>query len=208
MKQEGDNSNNFQIGRAGTGNTFNVSHGSRSLRDEVIPLSVNVRSRQVPITNEAVTRRSLVTIFLSVILPLVALLADVLGILAAFHLNNAWFWPIYGGLVGIFIRSNWDHLQIFFRRGEIKRKDTYIGDSKIAHLNSNGTFTLYKRTARCRYPNCNGFIEIVTPPPKEKERCFLAGKCTVCGIAHSYRVDPNWIAYPYDLDWSKENPSH
>ena len=206
MNQKGDNSNNLQISSAGTRNTFNVSQSNRSLRDEAVLLSEDVGSRQAPITNKAVTRRSLVTL-LSTTLPLVALLADVLGIFGAFHLDYTWFVPIYFGLVVILTLSNLDHVRIFFRRQEIKRKDTYVGDGKIAHFNSNRTFTLYKRTAPCRYPNCKGFIKVVTPPPKEKKRCFLAGKCTVCGTIHSYRIDPNGVAYPYELDWSDNTAS-
>lgn len=206
MKQKGDNSNNLQIGSAGTGNTFSVNQTNRSLWGEAVLLLEDVGSRQAPITNKAVTRRGLVTL-LSVTLPFVALLADVLGIFGAFHLNYNWFLPVYFGLGVILTLSNLDHVRIFWRRQEIKRKDTYVGDGKIAHLNSNGTFVLYKRTAQCRYPNCEGSIKVVTPPPKEKERCFLAGKCTVCGTVHSYRIDPNWVAYPYDLDWSDNTTS-
>lgn len=196
----------MQVGSACTGNTFNVSQISRSFRDEVVILSKDTNSLQAPITDEAVTRRALITL-LSGTLPLVALLADVLGIFGALHLDYTWFLPGYFGLVVILTLSNADHLGIFWRRKEIRTKDTYVDGGKIAHFNSNGTFTLYKRTARCRYPKCKGFIEIVTPPPKEKQRCFLAGRCTLCGTLHSYRVDPNWVAYPDELNWSEDTPS-
>jgi hypothetical protein len=202
MKQKGDKSNNFQIGKAGTGNTFNVNQNSRYFRDEAVQLLKRNTSHQPEITNEAVTRRSLITL-LSATLPLVALLADVLGIFVALNIDITWFIPVYVILVTILLLSNLDHVRIFFKRRKIKRKDTYIGGGKIAHLNSNGTFSLYERTARCLYPNCQGFIEVVAPPQKEQGKFFLAGKCTECGTSHSYKIDPNWVAYPCDLDWSE-----
>jgi hypothetical protein len=207
MKQKGDNSNNMQIGTAGVGNTFNVNQGNGSFRDGFVSLSESEDSRQPPITNRSVTRRSMMTI-LSAILPLIALFADLLGIFGTLKLDYSWFLLVYFALIVVLTSSNWDHISIFFRRRDIRRRDTYVGAGKIAHYNSNGTFTLFKRTARCIYPNCNGFIEVTDPPPKERQRCFLVGKCTDCGVAHPYKVDPNWIAYPRDIDWSEDKPSH
>ncbi len=70
MKQKGDKSNNFQIGKAGTGNTFNVNQNSRYFRDEAVQLLKRNSSHQSEITNNAVTRRSLITL-LSATLPLI-----------------------------------------------------------------------------------------------------------------------------------------
>jgi hypothetical protein len=206
MKQKGNHSNNMQIGAAGVGNTFNVNQSSGSFRDGFVSLSESPNSRQTPITKEAVTRRAWITI-LSAILPMVALFADLLGIFGTLKFDYTWFLPIYVVLVMVLALSNLDHIRIFFRRREIKKRDTYVGAGKIAHLNSSGTFTLYRRTARCIYPKCSGFIEITAPPQKEVQRCFLVGKCTDCGIVHSYKVDPNWVAYPDDIDWSEDKPS-
>jgi len=202
MEQKGDKSNNFQIGKAGNRNTFNINQNSRSFRDEAVQLLKKNSSHQSEITDNAVTRRSLITI-LSATLPLVALLADVLGIFVALNIDTTWFILVYIILVIILGLSNQDHFRIFFKRRKIKRKDTYVGGGKIAHLNSNGTFVLYEKTARCLYPNCQGFIELVAPPQKEQGKLFLAGKCTEGGISHSYKIDPNWVAYPCDLDWTK-----
>lgn len=204
MNQEGDSSNNLQIGSAGAGNTFNIKQNNNSLWNDGFLLAEDTSSHQKPITDEAVTRRALFTFF-SAILPLVALFADVSGIFGAFNLDYTWIFPAYGSLVGILIVSNLDHIRIFWQRPNIKRKDTYIGSGKIARWNSNNTFTLYKCKTKCKYPNCDeGFIEIVDPPSKDKRKRFLAGICTKCGTSHSYKIDPNWVAYRCELDWSDE----
>lgn len=207
MKQKGDHSNNMQIGTAGVGNTFHVNQANGSFRDSFVTLRESANSRQKPINSKDVTNRSLITIF-TALLPLIALLADLLGIFGSLKLNYTWFLPVYFVLVVILMLKNRDHILIFLRRGDIKRRDTYVGAGKVAHLNSNGSFSLYKRTAKCIYPECDGFIQICDPPPKEKQRCFLVGRCSDCGIVHSYKIDPNWVAYPVDIDWSEDERSN
>lgn len=65
-----------------------------------------------------------------------------------------------------------------------------------------------KPTYKLRHNEGAKFIEVAAPPPKELDRCFLVGRCSDCGKVHGYKIDPNWVAYPHDIDWSEDKRSH
>ena len=64
-----------------------------------------------------------------------------------------------------------------------------------------GNFLSYVKRSKCIYPKCNGLVQIVPAPPRERPNHSLVGKCSVGGVRHTYTVDYNGIGYPHEFDW-------
>ncbi|MGL5924417.1 hypothetical protein [Chroococcidiopsis sp.] len=152
QNQRGNHSNNFQVGKAGSANTFNVKQ-NHSSPDSTELQEVN-GSQAAPISHQSVRNRT--GILFALILPFVGLLADVLGIFGSLHLmKDPKLWLFYTSLVIAYYITNLDRFRIArtaIRHQDFKKGDAYVGAGKVARLNRNNTYTLYERSAKCTYP--------------------------------------------------------
>jgi hypothetical protein len=217
MNQMGDGSSFVQIGDAGSNNTYNLAqHTAAGSAPSYVQLEVDRDSiQQYPKAQvEKQALRGAISAAPTIVIPLVAGIADWLGILSYLGVPQSYtiligFGAGFGltGLSFIVEPSNLTSLRYwiwstFTRQNEAK----HIGLNAFLERDNNGNYLIYRRTACCIYPKCNGKIIIEKLPPREQYCNGLAGLCSVAGKAHSYLIDYNVVATRKELDWRPLDP--
>jgi hypothetical protein len=76
----------------------------------------------------------------------------------------------------------------------------FIG-SQWVERDENGDYLLYRKTARCTYPGCDGTVVVRPAPAREQPNHSLVGECNVGGKQHTYTIDFNNHGVPRFFDW-------
>jgi hypothetical protein len=209
MKQQGDNSNNIQIGNAGSGNTISVVQ-NQSRTDQAL-LVIDESSIQ-EYEKDALKKDRNVGWAKFVgggLLGATGFLSDSIGISDHFGFSLWWLFPV-GLIVGLLLAM--PHLrsgQILHRLPTNKNEANFAGNNEIVQESENGKIVTYHRSAACIYPNCTGTIKLSVAPEREKAllgRGYV-GVCSLAGRDHSYRIDYVWNAYPAHFDWRPLAPN-
>lgn len=190
------NDNNVSFGTVGSGNTINVTQsqgaGAPHIEYQIARNSVE------PIAAAEVQRGALVWIG-SIALPMLALVADSVGVLSFLGLQTKWVlavvvpFAIFGAVLT-----------------NTKRKIAFTSFSpKVAHFidgswveeEGDGSYVRYTKAAKCIYPRCQGTVYIQPAPVRELPNHTLVGVCDVGAHRHTYTVDFNGVGFPQQFDW-------
>lgn len=209
MHQKGNNSNNIQIGNAGSGNVINVVQNQpRSDHTQLVLDEKSVREyEKATLKNDS--NIGLAKFSGSGLLGALGFLSDSIGVSSYFGFSLWWLF-----LVGIFIGSllaipHLRSLQILNGLPNKKNEANFIGNNELVQESDNGKITVYHRSATCIYPNCTGTI-ILSPAPEREQTALgknFVGICSLAGRDHSYRIDYIWNAFPAHFDWRPVEPN-
>jgi hypothetical protein len=209
MKQQGNNSNNIQIGNAGSGNTISlVQHQSRADHTLLVVDESSVREfeKETLRKDRNLGRAKFVG---GGLLGAMGFLSDSIGVSTHFGFSLWWLFPV-GLFIGLLSATpqlrSW---QILRRLPTNRNEANFAGNNEIVEEAENGKIITYHRSAACIYPNCTGTIVLSTAPEREKPilgRDFV-GVCSLAGRDHSYRIDYVWNAYPAQFDWRPVEPN-
>lgn len=198
------NDNNVTIGTMGSSNSIYISQNQNEtpghIEYEIIPNSIERISRET-------ANRGTLSFFGSVALPVLAVVADVLGVFSFLGIQTKWVLSIVLpiALIGALLNnSKWKLSTTFFRSNEAR----FI-NGKWVEKSESGDFVLYRKSASCIYPKCQGTVQIQPAPPREHPNHSLVGVCDIGGYRHTYTVDFNGVGYPQQFDWRpiEENKS-
>lgn len=209
MHQKGNNSNNIQIGNAGSGNVINVVQNQpRSDHTQLVLNEESVREyEKATLKNDR--NIGLAKFSGSGLLGALGLLSDSIGVSSYFGFSLWWLF-----LVGIFIGSllaipHLRSLQILNGLPNKKNEANFIGNNELVQESDNGKIAVYHRSAACIYPNCTGTI-VLSPAPEREQAALdknFVGICSLAGRDHSYRIDYIWNAFPAHFDWRPVEPN-
>jgi hypothetical protein len=135
--------------------------------------------------------------FTTILLAAIGVLADFAGLLSYFNISQGktfFIFALIGILAVLITHHDWWVLALS------PNTDQFNNGKWYKNLN-NGQVASYIKRAKCIYPKCNGFVDVVLAPPRERHNHSLVGKCSVDGIRHTYTVDSNGIGYPQQFDW-------
>lgn len=204
LRQEGDQSNNLQIGNAGHDNTFNINQAQGSHRDQPIKFRRDARLDGPVYENRELTKRSLFTVA-AFLLPLVvnalSLIADLLSVGSYFGVRSSWLQlglftaPLVTGFV------NFDYLRAFIRRPKRVGEYKYLGMGRLLYREDKHTFRVVGFTAPCNVPGCGGLVRMESAPPREKHNGALVGTCDRSRRGHTYEITEDGKGYFRRLDW-------
>lgn len=135
-----------------------------------------------------------ITIFVSIL----GIVADILGVLSYVGIQNRTVIVVLLSIC-LFVML-------------IAKKDLWLTSLKVDgsanfkdglwyEKRSDGNFMSYIKKAKCIYPKCDGLVQIIPAPPRERPNHSVVGKCSIGGIRHTYTVDYNGIGYPHEFDW-------
>lgn len=209
MYQQGDHSNNLQIGNGGAGNTFNITQSKSQLSHVLLTIdneSVREYDKEVLVKDRNI---GLAKLAAGGLLGALSFLSDSIGISSHFGFSLWWLFPL-GPLIGLLVaiphsRSG----QILFRLPKNRNESNFVGNNEIVQALDNRKIITYRRGAPCIYPNCSGMIVLSSAPAREKSllgRDYV-GICSLAGRDHSYRIDYIWNAYPVQFDWRPIEPN-
>ena len=209
MKQQGDGSNNIQIGNAGSGNTISVAQ-NQSRPDHTLLV---VDERSVREYDKETLRADRNTGWAKLagggLLGTMGFVSDSIGISSHFEVSLWWLFPI-GLFIGLlFTTPHLRSAQILRRLPSSRNEANFAGNNEIVEESENGKIVTYRRSAACIYPNCTGTIVLSVAPEREKARLMrdFVGVCSLAGRDHSYRIDYVWNAYPEHFDWRPVEPN-
>lgn len=189
--------NNIHIGSIGTGNTVNIAQhqgppSAPHLEYEVLEKSV----RHLP---KSEVNKGALAFWVSVSLPVLAIVADSLGVLSFLGIQTLWalavVLPI--AVVGAAVTNGKRKIA----EHSFKPNEAWFIDGQWVEEDGNGDYVLYRKVAPCIYPKCSGSVTIVPAPPRERGNHTLVGVCSVGGNRHTYTVDYNGIGFPEQFDW-------
>lgn len=203
MKQQGDNSNNIQIGNAGSGNTFSLVQNQARVDHALLA----VDESSVREYDKEVLKRDRNTGWAKMagggLLGAMGFLSDAIGVSSHFGFSLGWLFPI-GLLIGLlFATPHLRSMQILRKLPANRNEANFAGNNEIVQESETGKIVTYHRSAACMYPNCTGTIVLAAAPEREKARLGkdFVGVCSLAGRDHSYRIDYIWNAYPENFDW-------
>lgn len=163
---------------------------SVALTDHAVPVGV---------VSQAAGRKWGLTLLLSPVLPLIALLADVAGVIGAYSVAPRWILPAYLVAVLIMCLARMDEISLFLNR---KAHGAWIPlpFGRAVKRGSGDQLEVYRFDANCTYPGCQGKLIISEAPEREIGKFFQTAKCSVGEWRHGYEVDPNMVASPHPMD--------
>jgi hypothetical protein len=210
MRQQGDNSNNIQIGNAGSGNTISVvQNQSRADHALLVVDGSSVREYEKETLRKDRNIGWAKLAGCSLLGPM-SLLSDAIGISSHFGFSFWWLLFPVGLIAGM--RFAEPHLRSWniLRKLATNKNEAYLaGTNEIVKESENGKIVTYHRSTACIYPNCTGTIILSAAPEREKARLGkdFVGVCSLAERDHSYRIDYIWNAYPADFDWRPVEPN-
>ena len=203
MKQQGDGSNNVQIGNAGIGNTFKIGHNNPTFAHTQMTVdedSIRRHKNKHIVQKEA--QKGVAKILGFIILGILGYFSDTIGL--ANHFGFPAFWSIPAGLfIGALVAApQIFSISLMQRLMNSKGQPTFVGNCEIVDETEDGTIITFHRTARCIYPNRTGkvFLAPATNHIKQAYGRKFVGICSVADWEHFYFVDKIWNTYPRELD--------
>ncbi len=190
------NDNNVSIGSIGTGNTVNIAQHQAP---QATYVEYKVAPESVEHLSKGEVNKGVLTFFGSLCLPILALVADALGILSYLGLQTRWalvvLVPI--ALIGATLTST----KLKIATAKFTPEVANFIDGKWVELEREGNYLIYRRMSPCIYPKCSGMVFIRPAPPREQPNHTLVGMCDTGRYRHTYTVDFNGIGYPAQFDW-------
>ena len=188
--------NNVSIGSVGTGNMIHIVQQQPPSAPH-IEYSVAADSIEHVSANEA--RKSAVGFYGSLSLPILAIVADGLGVSSFLGIQTRWALAILLPLavVGAVLTSSKRKLATT----TFVRSQAEFIDGMWAEQEEDGNYLLYRKTSACIYPKCTGTVFIQPAPPRERPNHALVGVCDVGAHRHTYTVDFNGIGFPEQFNW-------
>ncbi|HFQ4917299.1 TPA: hypothetical protein ACGUTA_004777, partial [Vibrio vulnificus] len=142
---------------------------------------------------------------LSIVVPTLGLLADLLAIHPVFDLP---FWVYVGVFSVVFFMTlfvYYDNYTLFNADVPESPAFTHLHNDRLVSR-TDGGYVVFTYSCGCIYPNCKGEIQISEPPQRYNGNYHLFAKCSVGGEQHSYGLDCNLVAYPVHIDWRNKEP--
>lgn len=188
--------NHIKIGTIGTGNTVNIIQHQAP---EASRIEYAVVQNSVSHLSSAEVKKGVLAFWGSASLPILAMVADSLGVLSFIGVQTAWVLTVLIPIAFVVAAMNNGKRKI----AELspKRNEAKYLDGKLVEQDEDGNYLLYRRTASCTYPKCSGSVSISPAPPREQGNHSLVGVCDVGDRRHTYTVDYNGIGYPHQFDW-------
>lgn len=195
------NDNNVSIGTVGSGNTININQ-----QQEATPPHIEyqiAKSSVEHLPKSDVQHGALVWIG-SIILPVLALVADSVGVLAFLGFQTKWVlavvlpFAIFGAILTNTKRK------IAFE--SFSPNVAQFIDGNWVEQQADGNYVRYTKAARCIYKKCRGTVYIQPAPDREQPNHSLVGVCDLGGHQHTYTVDFNGIGFPRQFDWRAVEP--
>ena len=188
--------NYINIGAIGTGNTVNIAQHQAP---EASRIEYAVVQNSVSHLSSAEVQKGVLAFWGSASLPILAMVADSLGVLSFIGVQTVWVLAVVIPIAFIIAAMNNGKRKI----AELspKRNEAEYLDGRWVEQDEDGNYLLYRKTASCIYPKCSGSVSISPAPPREQGNHSLVGICDVGGRRHTYTVDYNGIGYPHQFDW-------
>jgi hypothetical protein len=201
MQQQGHNSNNVQIGHAGSGNTIQIQQSQGSFRDQPVQFKHNPNLDGPVYEKRQLIVRTAVAGAAAFLLPLIGLFADLLSIGTQFGLpEHLLSFCLIMISVAICV-ANANCIRAFLRRPKQRNEARYLGGGEFLCIESDDTYKVVGYTASCNVPGCGGIVHIVTPPPREKSNFGYVGTCSNSPRGHTYLITFDLKGYHHQFDW-------
>jgi hypothetical protein len=190
------NNNNVNIGSIGAGNTVNITQkqtpDARHVEYSMVDGSIQHLSRSE-------INKGALTFWISASLPVLAIVADGLGVLSFLGLQTLWALAVVVPVA--FVGAAITNGKRKIAEHSFIENEAWFIDDRWVEQNDDGDYFLYKKVATCIYPKCSGSVAIVPAPPREQGNHTLVGVCSVGGHRHTYTIDYNCIGFPEQFDW-------
>jgi hypothetical protein len=191
--------NNVHIGSAATGSTINIAQHHAPEDKPHIVFTPDPHSMEH--LSQSTINKGALAILASVSIPILGVVADVLGILGFLGIQTT-TWQVLSVLVPIAVVGTLlsNPMQLFTATITRPNEARFI-DGRWIERKEDGDYLTYRKTARCIYPKCSGTVFIQPAPPRERPNHTLVGVCDVGGLQHTFTVDYNGIGVPAKFDW-------
>jgi len=83
-------------------------------------------------------------------------------------------------------------------------KKEFFDGNFLYKRNSDGNVEFYKRTAKCNWPHCDGFVNLFSPPPKETTNHQIIGRCSEESKHHTFTYQSNNFGFYCKMDFSEK----
>ena len=188
--------NNVSIGSVGTGNTVNIAQHQAPSTPHI---EYAVADQSVEHVSRWEAKKSAFAFYGSLSLPVLAIVADGLGVLSFLDLKTMWVLAVLLPIAvfGAVLTSTKRKLATT----TFSPNEARFVDGRWAEQEQDGSYLLYRKTAPCIYPKCSGTVFIQPAPPREHPNHTLVGVCDVGAHRHTYTVDFNGIGFPAQFDW-------
>lgn len=188
--------NNVSIGSVGAGNTINIAQHQAP---DAPRIEYSVATDSIERVSQLQATKGAVTFYGSLSLPVLAIVADLLGTLSFLGIQTKWALVVTLPLA--VIGANLSNTRRKLVTTTFKPNEAQFVDGRWAEQEDDGSYVLYRKTAPCIYPHCSGTVFIRTAPPREQPNHSLVGVCDVGAYRHTYTVDFNGIGFPQQFDW-------
>jgi hypothetical protein len=188
--------NNINIGSIGTGNTVNIN---QQQVPDARHIEYSIAEESVQHLSKPDVNKSVIAFWASTSLPVLAIVADSLGVLSFLGIQTLWVLAVVVPIAVVGAALTNGNRKIAER--SFKANEAWFIDGRWVEEDDTGNFVLYRKVAPCVYPKCSGAVAIVPAPPRELGNHTLVGVCNVGGHRHTYTVDYNGIGYPAQFDW-------
>ncbi|MFD2167219.1 hypothetical protein ACFSJY_13260 [Thalassotalea euphylliae] len=196
-----DNGKNNSVDISGTVTGSNISinqnqDGNQAISDTEIEYKIDENTYR-EVSGETY-KKSANVFYISLGLLALGVLADFAGILAYLGFNQPVVLLVLAPICWLIAKITEDDRWV---NGLSQDNKSYYREGSWYEKLPNGNVAIYDKRAKCVYPRCEGTINIVPAPPRERPNHSLIGKCSLCGVQHTYTVDYNGIGYPQKFDW-------
>ncbi len=201
MNDYKSNNNSIEISGTITDSTISFNQNQdnlQSFKGERVEYKVDEKSYQE--VDGGKYRKAANIYYLSIAIASLGILADVAGIFSYLNLH-------VGSLVVFFIFCPMCVLVAVLTKNNrwISRLNadgkSYYRDGQWYEKLNNGDVAKYRKVAKCTYPKCNGIINVVSAPPRERPNHNVVGVCSVGEFQHTYTMDYNSIGHLCKFDW-------
>jgi hypothetical protein len=197
--------NNFNLSNSPLTNSTIVLNQSQS------DISYSQKKRvQLRVVDESITRiskkdtkKAIFKAILSSLLPILAILANILGLSSYFNLNNISVgFVIFFSIFAFILINHKNVIKLWLIFSIQSDQKSHFMANQFHEKDKDGNIISYQVTGQCLEPHCNGQIIVTLPPNQKINRLNHIGTCTEAGIQHTYEIDYNFSAKQVDFDWS------
>lgn len=190
------NDNTVSFGTVGSGNTINVTQRQDSGAPHI---EYRIANNSVERLAASEVHQGALVWVGSIALPILALVADSVGVLAFLGFQTKWVLAVVVpfAICGA-ILTNTKRKMAF---ASFSPKVAHFIDGRWVEKEGDGSYARYTKAAKCIYPKCQGTVYIQQAPVREHPNHTLVGVCDVGGHRHTYTVDFNGVGFPQQFDW-------
>lgn len=197
--EKGSKDNSVDISGEISNSTISVNQnqdGNQSIRDSQIEYQVDANSYR-EVSGETY-KKSRNVFYTSVVVLALGVLADIGDLFALLGFDRGVVAFVSVGL--FFVIKEMTQYGCWVNNLTYDEESHYRNGQWYEKLSNNNVAIYYKR-GKCIYPKCEGSIDIVPAPPRERHNHDVIGKCSLGGIQHTYTMDFNGVGYPQKFDW-------